>query len=147
MAISGGGGSSVSGVNSEINVTPMADVMLVLLIIFMITTPLIQSGVQVNMAAAKNAAEAPEAEAEDATTITISRASEYYVNKTLTGEAELLDRVSEAFAKAPDKPLFVRVDVATPFGSVVRVVDMAHEVGVERIGLLVDREREEGGTS
>lgn len=147
MAISGGGGSSVSGVNSEINVTPMADVMLVLLIIFMITTPLIQSGVQVNMAAAKNAAEAPEAEAEDATTITISRASEYYVNKTLTGEAELLDRVSEAFAKAPDKPLFVRVDVATPFGSVVRVVDMAREVGVERIGLLVDREREEGGTS
>lgn len=147
MAISGGGGSSVSGVNSEINVTPMADVMLVLLIIFMITTPLIQSGVQVNMAAAKNAAEAPEAEAEDATTITISRASEYYVNKTLTGEAELLDRVSEAYAKAPDKPLFVRVDVATPFGSVVRVVDMAREVGVERIGLLVDREREEGGTS
>jgi biopolymer transport protein ExbD len=67
------------------------------------------------------------------------------VNKTLTGEADLLDRVSEAYAKAPDKPLFVRVDVATPFGSVVHVVDLAREVGVERIGLLVDREREEGG--
>jgi biopolymer transport protein ExbD/biopolymer transport protein TolR len=145
MAISGGGGSGVSGMNSDINVTPMADVMLVLLIIFMITTPLIQSGVAVNMATAKNAEEAPEAEAEDATTITVTRSSEYYVNKTLTGEADLLDRVSEAYAKAPDKPLFVRVDVATPFGSVVHVVDLAREVGVERIGLLVDREREEGG--
>ncbi len=145
MAISGGGGSGVSGMTSDINVTPMADVMLVLLIIFMITTPLIQSGVAINMATAKNAAEAPEAEAEDATTITVTRSSEYYVNKKLTAEADLLDGVSEAFAKAPDKPLFVRVDVATPFGSVVHVVDLAREVGIERIGLLVDREREEGG--
>jgi biopolymer transport protein ExbD len=61
MAISGGGGTGVSGMTSDINVTPMADVMLVLLIIFMITTPLIQSGVAVNMATAKNAEEAPEA--------------------------------------------------------------------------------------
>jgi len=111
----------------------------------MITTPLIQSGVAVNMATATNAQEAPEAEAEDATTVTITRASEYYVNKQLTAEAGLMDKIAEAYAKAPDKPLFVRVDVATPFGSVVRVVDMSREVGVERIGLLVDREREEGG--
>lgn len=145
MAISGGGGSSVSGVSSDINVTPMADVMLVLLIIFMITTPLIQSGVAVNMATAKNAQEAPEAEAEDATIVTVTRNSEYYVNKTITGEAGLLDALSEAYAKAPDFPLFVRVDVATPFGSVVSVVDLCREVGFERIGLLVDREREEGG--
>jgi biopolymer transport protein ExbD len=145
MAISGGGGSGVSSVNSDINVTPMADVMLVLLIIFMITTPLIQSGVAVNMATAKNAQEAPEAEAEDATIVTITRGSEYYVNKTATGEAQLLDKLSEAFNIAPDFPLFVRVDVATPFGSVVNVVDLCREVGFERIGLLVDREREEGG--
>jgi len=145
MAISGGGGSSVSGVTSEINVTPMADVMLVLLIIFMITTPLIQQGVAVNLARAKNAQEAPEAEAEDATTVTVTRASEIYVNKKLTSEANLYDQISEAFAKAPDKPLFVRVDIAAPYGVVVQVVDMAREVGIERIGLLVDREREEGG--
>jgi biopolymer transport protein TolR len=136
----------VSSVTSNINVTPMTDVMLVLLIIFMITTPLIQSGVAVNMATAKNAQEAPEAEAEDATTVTVTRNSEFYVNKQLTAEAALIDRISEAYAKAPDKPLFVRVDVATPFGSVVNVVDISREVGVERIGLLVDREREEGGS-
>jgi biopolymer transport protein ExbD/biopolymer transport protein TolR len=131
--------------NSDINVTPMADVMLVLLIIFMITTPLIQQGVAVNMAQAKNAQEAPEAEAEDSTIVTITRSSEFYVNKQLVGEAMLLDKISEAYAKAPDLPLFVRVDVATPYGSVVKAVDVAREVGVERVGLLVDREREEGG--
>jgi biopolymer transport protein TolR len=145
MAISGGGGSGVSGVTSDINVTPMADVMLVLLIIFMITTPLIQQGVAVNLARAKNAQEAPEAEAEDATTVTVTRSSEIYVNKKLTSEANLYDSVSEAFSKAPDKPLFVRVDVVAPYGVVVQIVDMAREVGIERIGLLVDREREEGG--
>jgi biopolymer transport protein ExbD len=146
MAISGGGGSGgITGMTSDINVTPMADVMLVLLIIFMITTPLIQQGVAVNMAQAKNAQEAPEAEAEDSTIVTITRSSEFYVNKQLVGEANLLDKISEAFAKAPDRPLFVRVDVATPYGSVVTAVDVAREVGVERVGLLVDREREEGG--
>ncbi len=146
MAISGGGGSSVTGMNSDINVTPMADVMLVLLIIFMITTPLIQQGVAVNMAQAKNAQEAAEAEAEDSTIVTITRSSEFYVNKQLVGEAMLLDKISEAYAKAPDRPLFVRVDVASPYGSVVKAVDVAREVGVERVGLLVDREREEGGS-
>ncbi len=146
MAISGGGGNGVSGANSEINVTPMADVMLVLLIIFMITTPLIQQGIQINMPSAKNAQEAPEAEAEDATIVTITRSSEYYVNKQLVGEAGLLDKMSEAYAKAPDKPLFVRADVATPFGAVVKAVELARDTGAERIGLLVDREREEGGT-
>lgn len=145
MAISGGGGSGVSGVTSEINVTPMADVMLVLLIIFMITTPLIQQGVAVNLARAKNAQEAPEAEAEDATTVTVTRSSEIYVNKKLTSEANLYDQVAEAFDKAPEKPLFVRVDIAAPYGVVVNVVDNAREVGIERIGLIVDREREEGG--
>jgi len=130
---------------SDINVTPMADVMLVLLIIFMITTPLIQQGVAVNLAQAKNAQEAPEAEAEDATIVTITRSSEYYVNKQLTADAGLMDKVSEAFAKAPDKPLFVRVDVATPYGSVVNVVNLCRDVGFQRIGLLVDREQEGGG--
>ena len=145
MSISTGGGGGLTACNAEINVTPMADVMLVLLIIFMITTPLIQSGVAVNMASAVNAEEAPEAEAEDATIVTVTRNSEFFVNKTLAAEAALLDKISEAYAKAPDKPLFVRVDIATPYRAVVTVVDLAREVGVETIGLLVDRETEEGG--
>lgn len=141
MEISGG----ITRLNAEINVTPMADVMLVLLIIFMITTPLIQSGVSVNMASAVNAEEAPEAEAEDATIVTVTRNSEYFVDKTLAAEANLLDQIAEAYAKAPDKPLFVRVDIATPYRAVITVIDISREVGVETIGLLVDREIEKGG--
>jgi biopolymer transport protein TolR len=133
----------ISSMKSEPNVVPLADVFLVLLIIFMITTPLISSGVQVNLATAKNAQEAPEAEAEDATIVSVTRMNEYYVNRQLVPQAGLMDGISDAYFKAPDKPLFVRVDVATRFGSVVNVVDLAREVGYERIGLLVDREREE----
>lgn len=146
MAISSGGSSGVSGMTSDINVTPMADVMLVLLIIFMITTPLIQSGVAVNMPSAKNALEAPEAEAEDATIVTITRNGEIYVNKKPTAKEGAIDVISEAFSKAPDKPLFIKSDVATPYGLVVEIVNQSREAGVERIGLLVDRQREEGGT-
>lgn len=146
MAISGDGGSSVSGVTSDINVTPMADVMLVLLIIFMITTPLIQSGVAINMASARNANEAPEAEAEDATTIAVARDQTIYVNGQVISPDDLVVAIEEAWAEAPDKPLFVKGDVAAPYGSVVDVVNAARESGVERIGLLVDREREEGSS-
>ena len=104
MAISGGGGNRVSGANSEINVTPMADVMLVLLIIFMITTPLIQQGIQINMPSAKNAQEAPEAEAEDATIVTITRSSEYYVNKQLVGEAGFSTKCRKRMPKLLTSP-------------------------------------------
>jgi biopolymer transport protein TolR len=134
-----------SGVSAEINVVPMADIMLVLLIIFMISTPLIQSGVAVNLAQAVHAEEAPEAEAEDATIVTITRNREVYVNRMLVAGDMVFEQISEAVAKAPDRPLFVRGDVATPYGKIVEIVDVARDAGVERIGLIVDRRREEGG--
>jgi biopolymer transport protein TolR len=144
MGMTSGGGSGVSGANSDINVTPMADIMLVLLIIFMITTPLLQEGIQVNRAKARNALEAPEIEAEDATTVTITREKIVYVNSRAVPEDQLIDSISEAVSRAPEKPLFVKSDVAAPYGLVVMVVDRAREAGVERIGLMVDREREGG---
>ena len=70
------GGSSSSEVTSDINVTPMADIMLVLLIIFMITTPLLQEGIAVNKAKARNAQEAPEVKGKEATTVTVTRHQE-----------------------------------------------------------------------
>ena len=141
MAMGSSGGPS--GVTSDINVTPMADIMLVLLIIFMITTPLLQQGVFVNKAKAKNAQEAPEVEGEDATTITVTRDQSIYVNSELVSEDALIERLIERVALAPDKPLFVKSDVAAPFGTVVGIINNAREVGVERIGLLVDREKQE----
>ena len=142
MAMGSGGGSG--GVSSDINVTPMADIMLVLLIIFMITTPLMQQGVFVNKATARNAQEAPEIEGEDSTTITVTRDQSIYVNSELVSEDDLAGRLTDRVALAPDKPLFVKSDVAAPFGTVVGIINKAREVGVERIGLLVDREKKEG---
>ncbi len=144
MAFSSGGGTSVSGVNSEINVTPMADIMLVLLIIFMITAPLLQDGIYINKAKAIHARENPGIEAEDVTTVTVTRDGTIYVNDQEVPNDLIVERIIEGVSQAPDKPLLVRADVVAPYGRVVDVVDKARDSGVERIGLIVDRQTVEG---
>ncbi len=134
---SGGGGRSA--VTSEINVTPMADVMLVLLIIFMITTPLLQEGVYVNKPSAVNAQEAPDAEAENATMVTITRQQEIYINQERVLEGQLIENLADRIAAAPDLPLFVKGDVAASYGKVVAVINSARDAGAEKIGLMVER--------
>ena len=136
-----GSGGSNSGVTSDINVTPMADIMLVLLIIFMITPPMLQEGIAVNKAKADNAQEAPEVEGKDATTVTVTRSQEIYVNDLPIAREDLLEELKLRAALAPEKPLFVKSDVAAPYGTIVSIVNHAREAGVERIGLLVDREK------
>ena len=130
-----------SKVTSDINVTPMADVMLVLLIIFMITTPLLQEGIAVNKAKAKNAQEAPEVEGKEVTTVTVTRSQEIYINDLAVPREDLLEELTLRAALAPEKPLFVKSDVAAPYGTIVTIVNHARDAGVERIGLLVDREK------
>ena len=141
MGMSSGGGYSLSEVTSDINVTPMADIMLVLLIIFMITTPLLQEGIAVNKPKARNAQEAEEVEGKEATTVTVTRSQEIYVNDQPVSPEDLLDTLTARVALAPEKPLFVKSDVAAPYGMIVSIVNKAREAGVERIGLLVDREQ------
>jgi biopolymer transport protein ExbD len=142
MAVSSGTPTGGSGITSDINVTPMADIMLVLLIIFMITTPLLQEGVKVNKAKARNAGEAPEIEGKDATTVTVTRREEIYINDLPVPREDLLEELKLRTALAPEKPLFVKSDVAAPYGTIVIIVNHARDAGVERIGLLVDREKQ-----
>lgn len=141
----GGKRTGISGMVSDINVTPMADIFLVLLIIFLITTPLLQQGVFVNKAKARNAQEALEAEAEEATEVTITRDQSVYVNKLAVPDSQLVEKLMERVELAPDFPLFIKADVATPYGRVVEIVNKARDAGAERIGLLVDREKQKGG--
>lgn len=145
MAIDGEGytGPKVEPPNSDINVTPMADVMLVLLIIFMITTPLLQEGVFVNKPRVENSKEEPLVDAELATMITVTRDQSIYVNKRAVSYDDLVEQLSERVAEAPELPLFVKSDVAAPYGAIVEIVNLAREVGVERIGLMVDRDQPE----
>lgn len=142
MAISSGGGTG--GVNSAINVTPMADVMLVLLIIFMITVPLLQEGVFVNKPRARNAQEEPLADDEDATMVTITRVGDIYINRDPVGPNQIVERIVERVALKPELPLFIKADVAVLYGTVVDLVSKARDAGVEQIGLMVDRQ-EDGG--
>ena len=143
MSMSSGGGG-LSEVTSDINVTPMADIMLVLLIIFMITTPLLQEGIAVNKAKARNAQEAPEIEGKETTTVTVTRSQEIYVNDAAVAPEDLLEELRARVALAPEKPLFVKSDIAAPYWMIVSIVNKARDAGVERIGLLVDRETQQG---
>ncbi len=141
MAISSGGGTRI---NSEINVTPMADVMLVLLIIFMITVPLLQQGIFVNKPRARNAQEEPLVDDEEATMVTITRLGDVYINRDPVGPNQIVERFVERVALKPELPLFIKADVAVLYGIVVDLVAKAREAGVEQIGLMVDRQEDRG---
>ena len=142
--MSTGSSGSSGGVNSDINVTPMADVMLVLLIIFMLTIPLLQEGVYVNKATARNAREEPLVDEEDATMVTVTRQGQVYINRDLVPDDQFVEKLIERVALAPELPLFIKGDVAVPYGRVVELVTQARDSGVEQIGLMVDRAREDG---
>jgi len=125
---------------AEINVTPMADVMLVLLIIFMITTPLLQSGVSVNLPKAKNPLEAPEADSKDAVVVSLNRTGQIYRAKTPMSEEQLFDFLRQKFAgsEVQDRTIFLRADTALAYGRVVEIVNGSREAGVDRIGLMTE---------
>ena len=91
-------GFGKSGVVADINVTPMADVMLVLLIIFMITTPLLQSGITVNLPKAKNPLDAPEADSKEAVVVAVNREGKLYLAKKQISEEDLYEFLSRKFS-------------------------------------------------
>ena len=130
------GGSVVA----EINVTPMADVMLVLLIIFMITTPLLQTGITLNLPKARNPLDAPEADSNDAIVISLNRAGQIYRAKTPLTEDQLFDFLRTRFAgsEAQDRAIFLRADTALAYGRVVEIVNGSREAGIDRIGLMTE---------
>ena len=132
-----------SNVNADINVTPMADIMLVLLIIFMITTPLLQTGITVNLPKAKNPLDAPGADSKDAAVVALTREGRIYWQKTAISEDELVTRLQETFSGGElNKIMYLRADNAVAYGRVVQIVDLSRKAGVERIGLMAEKEKE-----
>ncbi len=132
-----------SNVNADINVTPMADIMLVLLIIFMISTPLLQSGITVNLPKAKNPLDAPEADSKDAVVVALNREGRIYLSKTMVTENDLLDFLVKRFSSGEiNKTIYLKADNAVAYGRVVQIVDQCRKTGVERIGLMTEKEKE-----
>lgn len=125
---------------AEINVTPMADVMLVLLIIFMITTPLLQSGITLNLPKARNPLEAPEADSKEAVVISLNRTGQIYRAKTPLTEDQLFEFLRSKFAGSDiqDRTIFLRADTALSYGRVVEIVNGSRDAGVDRIGLMTE---------
>jgi biopolymer transport protein TolR len=132
-----------SNVNADINVTPMADIMLVLLIIFMITTPLLQTGITVNLPKAKNPLDAPEADSKDAVIVALNREGRIFLAKSPVTESDLLEFLAKRFSSGEiNKTIFLKADQAVAYGRVVQIVDQCRRSGVERIGLMTEKEKE-----
>jgi len=138
MGMGSGGGRGE--VTSDINVTPMADVMLVLLIIFMVVTPMLQKGVSVELAKTKNPVDMKEADRDDAVLVAITRDGKFYLGQNKVNDpVELAAKVNDLLATRLDKTVFVKSDLRAKYGDVVSVVDNIRNAGVDKVGLLTER--------
>ena len=117
---------------SEINVTPFVDVMLVLLIIFMVTAPMMQSGIGVNLPQA----ETESAPAEEGLTLTITKDKYIHIENSVINQFLLEQKLKEYFYGKKKKIVFIRADESLPYGFVMRILDIAKKAGVEITGLI-----------
>ena len=129
-------------ISSEINVTPMVDVMLVLLIIFMVVTPMLQKGISVDMAKVNNPAPMQDADREDALLVSITRDGKVYFGSEQISVDGLTTKVKDRLASnSQNKQVYVKADMRARFGSVVQVVDAVRAAGVDDLGLLTDQRK------
>jgi biopolymer transport protein ExbD/biopolymer transport protein TolR len=141
MAMSSGTGGS-GGSIADINVTPMVDIMLVLLIIFMVVTPLLQKGVSVDLAKTKNPREMREADREDAITVAVTRDGNIFLNADRLPKDRVGEKIKDLLAAKVDKTVYVRSDRRAKYGEVVDVVDIVRASGVDTLGLLTEKVEE-----
>ncbi len=126
-------------VTSDINVTPLVDVMLVLLIIFMVITPLLQNHISVSLAKTINPVTLPNASKEDAIVVAISHDGRVYLGNDMETLDGLTGEVSNEIANRLDKTVYIRADQAATFQSVAAVVDAVRDAGVDSIALETDK--------
>ena len=132
-------------VNSNINVTPMVDVMLVLLIIFMVITPMLQNKVSIDLARTDNPVAMPDADKEDAIVVAVTRNGDVYLGQDRVRPEELGAKVREKLTDKPGKEIFVRADARAKFLDVENAIDDVRTAGVESVGLLTEKRSGPGG--
>lgn len=132
----GGGGSGGLKIQSEINVTPLVDVMLVLLIIVMLIAPLVQQGVSLNLPIASNTSDHPETS--DQTTVAITSDSRFWVNGIEVAVAELGDTIVNVLEGKADRVILIKADVEAEYGDVMTAMDQLRAAGIEDMALITD---------
>ncbi len=131
-------GRQLQDITSEPNVVPMADVMLVLLIIFMVITPMLQKDVSVDMVRTTNPREMPDADKEDAVVVAVTRDGNVFLGAEQLAVEELSARVQELIATRVDKTVYIKSDARAKYERVVAVIDEVRSAGVDQLGLLTE---------
>src|ERR1039458_4256206 len=131
--------TSSLGAVSDINVTPMVDVMLVLLIIFMVITPMLQHGTSVNMAKATNTRDMQDADKEDAVLLAVTRDGKVFLQTDRIDPDQITVKVKDMLLNKLDKTVYVKSDRDAKYGVVVTVVDNVRAAGVDSLGLLTEK--------
>ena len=132
-------GGSKAGVKADINVTPLVDVMLVLLIIMMLVAPMLQQGVSVKLPTATNTVDKPEVQGQ--TVVAIGRDKSMYLNAKPVQEGEMATKVNELLENAKEKIVLIKADEEVEYGAVMAAMDQLRQAGIEDIGLITERKK------
>jgi biopolymer transport protein TolR len=138
-------GGAKGGVKSDINVTPLVDVMLVLLIIMMLVAPMLQQGVSVRLPTAENTTDKPETQ--EQTVVAIAANGSMYLNAKPLQEAELATRINEILETRKEKVVLIKADEDAQYGTVMAAMDQLRQAGVEDIGLITERKKTAGAVA
>jgi biopolymer transport protein ExbD len=137
----------VGSTMSSPNVIPMADIMLVLLIIFMVVTPMLTKGFPADLAKVSSPRDMPDADKDDAVIVGISAGGDIYLGNTKTDISQIADQVRDRISNKLDKTVFLKSDGRAKYGVVVKAVDEIRAAGVDNVGLLTDKSEQNRRTA
>ena len=121
------------------NVIPMADIMLVLLIIFMVVTPMLQKGMSVDMVKTRTSKDMPDADKDDAIIVAVTKNGDLFLGTTKIAKEDLAGQIKDRIANRLDKTVFVKSDARAKYKNVVAAVDEIRSAGVDTLGLLTEK--------
>jgi biopolymer transport protein ExbD len=138
-------GSKRGGLNADINVTPLVDVMLVLLIIMMLVAPMLQQGVPVRLPVAGNTVDKPDTQ--DQTVVAIDGQNNFWVNGVQVEKSEMASRVATVLEDKTEKIVYLKGDTDASYGAIMAAMDDLRKAHIEDIGLITDRKLKPGETA
>ncbi len=142
-----GGASSRDKLQSDINVTPLVDVCLVLLIIFMVVTPLLQKGIAVQLPTTDNPDKKPENASQKLLTVGWATPPAYYFEADKLSKDDVQKRLDELYQRSPSADIIIKADQRLKYGDVKEVMKLAKEAGFQNVGLIADKKQKGAGKS